>query len=57
MGARPRLILGILGATFGGIGLHQSRAYGRGGLGLAVAGLVTGTLAILAFVAFMIAFA
>ena len=50
-------ILGVLGTTFGGIGWHQSRTYGRGGFGLAIAGLVCGILAIVAQAALFAAFA
>jgi hypothetical protein len=50
------LILGIIGTTFGAIGMRQSRVFGKGGFGMAVAGLVCGILAIIAFVVFLIAF-
>ena len=46
------VILGLLGAIFGGVGIGKANRVGKG-KGMAVAGLVTGILGILAGVAWI----
>jgi hypothetical protein len=47
----------ILGVIFGGIGLSQTKDNARSGRGLAIAGLIIGVLAVLAWGALWIAVA
>src|SRR5664279_2117937 len=48
------LILGILGVVFGGVGFQASRKRGRSN-GMAIAGLVLGTITIVIAIIFLIA--
>lgn len=48
------ITLGIVAVVFGAVALHQARTQHRSGTGMAVAGLVTGILTVLAFIVLVV---